>query len=218
MLLALIAFAAAPVGAQQQRTVAAPQFQRLINGNRRYVNDRSRHPSQRPTAGPQYPFAAILSCSDARVPPEILFDQGVNDLFVVRVAGNTVDNPASAKRAVVDSVQLQSLAYAVQTMGVKLIVVLGHERCGAVMGAIQKCGESSIGPMFQNICPAVTKVAGNSSIQPGGRVMPTVEGNVRDQINVLKQMEPFKKLVDSKELRIVGGIYLGTGGVRFIVR
>jgi carbonic anhydrase len=219
MLLALIAFAAAPLCAQQQSKVGAPQFQRLINGNRRYVSDHSQRPAQRPTAGKQKPFAAILSCSDARVPPEILFDQGVNDLFVVRVAGNTADDPAASNRSVIDSVQLQSLDYAVESLGVRLIVVLGHEGCGAVMGAIQKCGQSSIGPMFQNICPAVTQVAHDSSIQPGDRALPAVEGNVREQINVLKQMDPFRKLVDSNELRIVGGVYYGgTGEVKFIAQ
>jgi carbonic anhydrase len=214
--LALIACLAAPVSAQTPNTVAAAQLQRLQNGNRRYVNGRSRHPNQRPTAGPQYPFAAILSCSDARVAPEILFDQGVNDLFVVRVAGNTVDDPASAQRAVIDSVQLQSLAYAVQSLKVKLIVVLGHDQCGAVKGALQKCGQSSIGPMFQNICPAVNQVVAASNIKPDARLMPTVTGNVREQVKVLKEMAPFKEMVDHNQLRIVGAIYLGNGKVNIL--
>lgn len=216
LMLALIACLPVTVGAQSSNTVAAAQLQRLQNGNRRYVNDRSRHPNQRPTAGPQYPFAAILSCSDARVAPEILFDQGVNDLFVVRVAGNTVDDPAAAHRAVIDSVQLQSLAYAVQSLKVKLIVVLGHDQCGAVNGALQKCGQPDIGPMFQNICPAVSQVLANSSIKPDQRLMPAVNGNVQEQVKVLKETAPFKEMVDHNELRVVGGVYFGNGQVKII--
>ncbi len=214
--LALIACLAAPVSAQIPNTVAAAQLQRLQNGNRRYVSDRSRHSNQRPTAGAQHPFAAIVSCSDARVVPEILFDQGVNDLFVVRVAGNTVDDPAATHPAVIDSIQLQSLAYAVQSLKVNLIVVLGHDQCGAVKGALQKCGQSSIGPMFHNICPAVDQVVAASNIKPDERLMPTVTGNVQEQVKLLKEMAPFKEMVDHNQLRIVGAIYFGNGKVNII--
>jgi carbonic anhydrase len=214
--LALIACLAAPVSAETS-TVGATQLQRLQNGNRRYVNNRSRNPNDRPNGGTQYPFAAILSCSDARVPPEILFDQGVNDLFVVRVAGNTVDDPASAHRAVIDSVQLQSLAFAVRSLNVKLIVVLGHDQCGAVKGALQKCGQPDIGPMFQNICPAARAVAGSSK-EPDQQLKAAIGANVQDQVNVLKSTPPFAAMVKDGQLRIVGGFTdIKTGRVSILV-
>lgn len=216
-MLMLVACVAAPARAQDGSTVAAVQLQKLLNGNRRYVNNRARHVNQRPNGGPQYPFAAILSCSDARVPPEILFDQGVNELFLVRVAGNTADDPAAAHPAVIDSVQLQSLDYAVQVLKVKLIVVLGHDQCGAVKGALEKCGQPSIGPMFQNICPAVRKVAASSK-EPGGQLKAAIEANVQDQVNLLKATPPFAEMVGNKQLRIVGAFSdINNGRVTLVV-
>jgi carbonic anhydrase len=208
----LIVCAAVAAAAQGRQTTAAAQLQRLLDGNQRYVNGHPRHPGQRPTGATQTPFAAILSCADARVPPEIVFDQGVNDLFVVRVAGNTADDPAAAHPAVTDTVQLQSLAYAVQTLKVKLIVVMGHEHCGAVGGALQKCGQSAIGPMFQNICPAVNQVA-SSKAESGDRLASAIQANVDDQVKLLKATSPFKEMVDSNQLRIVGAVYAFDGKV-----
>lgn len=209
--LVMVTCVAAPVWAQTPNTVAAVQLQKLLNGNRRYVDNRARHVSQRPNGGPQYPFAAILSCSDARVPPEILFDQGVNDLFVVRVAGNTADDPASAHPAVIDSVQLQSLAYAVQALDVKLIVVMGHDQCGAVKGALQKCGQPDIGPMFQNICPALHGIA-------HGELKAAIAANVKDQVKVLKSTPPFAEMVKNNKLRVVGAFNdIGSGRVSILV-
>ena len=102
----------------------------LIEGNRRFVADTNTVPQLgqdrrvKLTAG-QHPFAVIVSCSDSRVPPEIIFNQGLGDLFVVRVAGN-----------VLDSLELGSVEYAVEHLGTKLIVVLGHEKCGAVKATV----------------------------------------------------------------------------------
>lgn len=98
----------------------------LVEGNRRYQAQRLTHPHQNAArraalAAGQHPFAAVLSCADSRVPPEIVFDQGLGDLFVVRVAGN-----------ITDDVVLGSLEYAVEHLHVPLVVVLGHYKCGAV--------------------------------------------------------------------------------------
>jgi carbonic anhydrase len=103
---------------------------RLMNGNKLYVAGEPRHPHQTlerrvEVANGQKPFAAILGCSDSRVPPEILFDQGLGDLFVIRVAGNVVD----------DAVQ-GSIEYAVEELAVPLVMVLGQGRCGAVKAAV----------------------------------------------------------------------------------
>jgi carbonic anhydrase len=211
----MVGFSAAAAHAQTGSTVAATQLQRLLNGNRRYYTDRARRPNDRPTGGAQYPFVALVSCSDARVPPEILFDQGVNNLFVVRVAGNTVDDPAVAHPALIDTVQLQSLDFAVAALGVKLIVVLGHEQCGAVRGAIAKCGQPQIGPMFQNICPAVNDTASRSG--PDARLESTIVANVRRQVTLLRSTPPFAGLVRSNQLRIVGALNNITTGVATVV-
>jgi carbonic anhydrase len=198
--------------AQTNSRVAATQLQKLLNGNRRYFGNRTRHVNQRPNGGPQYPFAAIVSCSDARVPPEILFDQGVNDLFVVRVAGNTVGDPAAAHPAVIDTVQLQSLAFAVQALQVRLILVLGHDQCGAVKGALSQCGQPSIGPMFQNICPAVSSVKESKQQLPDA-----IAANVRNQVKLLQATPPFAEMVTNNQLRIVGGVNnIATGRVTLL--
>ena len=131
---------------------------------------------------------------------------------MVRVAGNTVGDPASQRTAVTNTIQLQSLGYTVNSLGVKLIVVLGHVECGAVKGALDQCDQSSIGPLFQNICPAVRRTKASSIKNPKEWLMPTMAGNIQDQVNLLKATPPFAEMVKNKELRIVGGFYdLGIG-------
>ena len=124
---------------------AAEAARRLAEGNARFVAGRPQHPRQdaahrRDLSTGQRPFAAILGCADSRVPPEILFDQGVGDLFTLRVAGN-----------VVDAAMLGSLEYAVAHLGTPLIVVLAHARCGAVGAALEG------GPAAGHL-PAITDV------------------------------------------------------------
>src|SRR5688572_16994 len=108
---------------------------RLVYGNRRFVNGETQHPNQSAEhrlalAKGQAPFAVVVACSDSRVCPEIVFDQGLGDLFVIRVAGNTIGN-----------VELGSIEYAVEHLHAKLVIVVGHEKCGAV-GAAVKGGET----------------------------------------------------------------------------
>ena len=102
----------------------------LIDGNNRFISEQYAarnlgQPRRTELAKGQYPFAVIIACSDSRVPPELLFDQGLGNLFVVRVAGN-----------VLDSIELGSVEYAVEHLGAKLVVVLGHEKCGAVKATV----------------------------------------------------------------------------------
>jgi len=129
----------------------AHALQLLLEGNQRYVTDRATHPRQRPSDAPQHPLAVILSCSDSRVPPGIFFDQGVGDLFIVRVAGNTYDRLA-----------LQSIDYAVNHLGSTLIIVIGHDQCGAVGAAVKAYPDPSGGPMLTNIYAAVREARGQA--------------------------------------------------------
>lgn len=125
-------------------------MQKLIDGNKRYVEGKFIHPNQSAErrmelSKDQNPFAVILSCSDSRVPPEIIFDQGIGDLFIIRVAGNIISNEV-----------LGSIEYAVEHLDVGLVVVLGHERCGVVSAAVAG-GEvhKHISSLVEAILPAV---------------------------------------------------------------
>ena len=140
---------------------AAEALQKLQDGNTRFVQSKVRHPHQSRehridlTAG-QQPFAVILGCADSRIPPEIIFDQGIGDLFVIRVAGN-----------ILDDVVLGSIEYAVDHLGVQLIVVLGHENCGAVTATVQG-GEAHghIPALLEAIQPAVDEAQAQ-----GGKIL-----------------------------------------------
>jgi len=139
-------------------------LQRLKDGNARYAAGRAQHPDQdtgrrASLVGGQHPFATILACADSRVGPELIFDQGLGDLFVIRVAG-----------AVVDDVVLGSIEYSVIPLGAPLVMVLGHERCGAVTAAVaaaagkteKEDAESKIGALAGLIVPAVRAVPANA--------------------------------------------------------
>jgi len=129
---------------------AAPGIARLLAGNERFVAERTTHPHQdearrQAIASAQSPFAVVVSCSDSRVPPELVFDQGLGDVFVVRTAGQ-----------VVDSVALGSIEFAVANLGARSILVLGHERCGAVQAALEHATvPGSIGSILAAIRPNV---------------------------------------------------------------
>jgi carbonic anhydrase len=134
---------------------AAAALERLVSGNRRFATGRPEHPHQTAArraelVSGQQPFAAVLGCADARVPPEIVFDQGLGDLFVIRVAGN-----------IADEVTLASIAYAVHHLSVPLLIVLGHARCGAVAATLD--GAAFDGPLARiasAIQPAVEATDG----------------------------------------------------------
>lgn len=128
----------------------------LIEGNRRFAAGQPEHPRQdarrrgEVLARGQYPFAAIVACADSRVPPEIVFDQGLGDLFVVRSAGNLVDELA-----------LASLEYAVEHLGVALIVVLGHSRCGAVKASAGPgASHGRLAAIVSAIAPSIERTRG----------------------------------------------------------
>jgi len=183
---------------------------RLKEGNSRYTSGNLQHPGQTAEqrtelAKTQHPFAAIVSCSDSRVPPEIVFDQGLGDLFVVRVAGNVINEEG-----------LGSIEYTVDHLGTRLILVLGHQRCGAVDAAKQTIAAKGKAPghiqsLVTAIKPAVEATAKDD-------LDTTIKANVRNVVQTLRSSTPILKAeVDSGKIQVVGGYYsLDTGAVTFL--
>jgi carbonic anhydrase len=185
-------------------------LKRLMDGNQRFVRQKGKHPDQskariKEVSRSQHPFATLLCCADSRVPPEILFDEGIGDLFDIRVAGNIVTNEV-----------LGSIEYAVDILNTPLIMVLGHERCGAVTAAVQ--GErlpGHISSFVKAIKPVISKTKGESL---DDAVDKAVIANVQYQVKKLKQNSKIisQRLLEGK-LKIVGGRYdLDTGEVGLI--
>jgi carbonic anhydrase len=190
-------------------------FKLLLSGNGRFSSHTAIRPNQCPWGIGQTPYAAILSCADARVPPEILFDTGVNELFIVRVAGNTVGAPTLTDAA--ESIMSQSLAFGVQVLGAKIIVVLGHTSCGAVNGSLEPCdaGQGAGGPMLQNICPAAAATEGITDLDK--RRAATVTENVILTVKLISRTPPFSGEIRKGRLAVVGGVYdIGTGKVTYV--
>jgi carbonic anhydrase len=181
----------------------------LLSGNRRYAAARLEHPRQSRErraciTGCQTPIAAVLGCADSRVPPEVVFDQGLGDLFVVRVAGN-----------VLDPVVVESLEYAAHHLDVPLILVLGHSSCGAVT-AVASCRGDGGRPsrLSEFIMPAVSQ----AQEQEGEIVENACRGNIRRISDELAtESITLAMLVDDGELDIVPAYYdLSTGAVELL--
>jgi len=183
-------------------TTPEEALQKLLEGNRRFAAGKSLASHRdidrvREVAKEQKPFAAFLGCADSRVPIEIVFDQGFGDLFVTRIAGN-----------VASSENIGSLEFGTQILGAKVLYVLGHTECGAV-NATMKGTEvpGQISGLFQHIRPAVKAAKGDLN--------KAILENVRNQAILLAEASPvIAKMVQRKELIVVGGIYdLATGAV-----
>lgn len=186
------------------QTDPAKALDSLKAGNARFVNGKYKpvdHNTDRTRlAEGQQPYAIILSCSDSRVPPEIVFDESLGNLFVVRVAGN-----------VTDPVVLGSIEYAAEHLGAKLLVVLGHESCGAVTAAASGGHlPPNIEAITHKITPAV-KVAKKENSS-------AIDVNVYEQVkNVLTESEILKEMVQKKSFAIAGGVYkLSSGEIRWL--
>ena len=184
----------------------------LINGNQRFTQSkmevRNYENQRKDTVGGQFPKAVILSCIDSRVPIETIFDQGIGDIFVARVAGNFENTDI-----------LGSLEYSCKAAGSKLVLVLGHESCGAVKSAIDGVELGNITSMLGNILPAVKKtadqVAGEANSSNSEFVAKTVENNVAMTIERIREKSPIlREMENNAEINIVGGVYhLSTGKV-----
>jgi carbonic anhydrase len=201
--------AADPGVTQAQNTLTPDEaLAQLMEGNQRFVARKRLSPHQNiarmtEVATGQAPFAAILSCADSRVVPEIAFDQGIGDLFVVRVAGNIAVTEDTA-----------SEEYAIAILGTPLLMVLGHERCGAVAAAV-KGGElpGVLGSLVLAIQPAVKASEG----EPGDRLTNAVKSNVRLQVQRLQTSPVIASAVQAGKLKVVGAFYdLDTGAINLV--
>jgi len=202
--------AADPAHSNQPSVPPAEAISKLKEGNGRYTSGNLQHPGQtteRRTelAKTQHPFAGIVSCSDSRVPPEIVFDQGLGDLFIVRVAGNVINDEG-----------LGSIEYTVDHLGTRLILVLGHQSCGAVDAARETIAAKGKAPghiqsLVTAIKPAVEATAKDD-------LETTIKANVKNVVKALRSSTPILKAkVDSGEIQVIGGYYsLDTGAVTFL--
>jgi carbonic anhydrase len=161
------------------------------------------------TAKGQFPFAAIVSCLDSRIPPAIVFDRGIGDLFVARVAGNFVNDDI-----------LGSLEFSTKLAGAKLIVVMGHSECGAIKGACDSAQLGLLSATLANINPAVTAVKGNYAPRSSANaefVQAVADMNVQLTMQKLRDRSVvLREMIDKGEIALVGAMYdVSTGKVMF---
>ncbi len=192
---------------------AGEVLKRLLEGNQRFMKGEAASPRRgpddfRPLAEGQRPIAVIVGCSDSRVPPELLFDQGVGDLFVIRVAGNVVKGAGAPVKG--------SIEYGVAELGASLVMVLGHSECGAVKAAIKHLEDKdalpgAIEPLVNSIRPAVVKARS----MPGNLLDNALRANVAIGVDLLRDLQPIvAPAVKRGQVKVVGAIYdLRTGSV-----
>ena len=211
--IALAACAPAQVNVESPVANSDEALQRLLEGNQRYVANKSTDLNESQSrrvevAKGQSPFATIFSCVDSRVPPELIFDRGLGDLFVIRTAGQVIDNAV-----------LGSLEFGVAELKIPLLMVLGHEKCGAVKAAVEAVennatAEAEINWLVDGIRPAVEA----AKTQSGDLLDNAVKANVSLTVERLKGSSILSEAVEIGEVKIVGARYdLDTGVVEVIV-
>ena len=195
---------------ERKEASSAEAIRDLKEGNARFVSGQLQHPRQNPErraelSRDQDPIAVILGCADSRTSPEVVFDQGLGDLFVVREAGNVVGDHS-----------LGSIEYGVEHLHTALVVVMGHKRCGAVAAAratlaAKSHAEGHIDSIVAGMRPAVEATAGQDAEA-------TCKAHVRNVVQALRTSEPLlRHLVDGGHVKIVGAYYdLETGAVKFL--
>lgn len=200
----------ASVSASSTNSFVSAEYalQMLIDGNKRFLLEEY-SPHQKGQArrseltNGQHPFAVIVSCSDSRVPPELLFDQGLGNLFVIRVAGN-----------VLDSIELGSVEYAVEHLGTKLIVILGHENCGAVKAALDD-GEHPLPPHIKAITTKLQPAVAAAKAANTANIYETAaDTNIVNMAAIVKA-DPVISRIDG--IKVVGAkYYLASGKIEFL--
>ena len=193
-------------------------LKKLLEGNERFVAGKDtaaaaqRSPERREKlAEGQNPFAVIVTCADSRVAPELLFDQGLGDLFIIRIAGNVVSGTGAVVKG--------SIEYAVAVLGSPLVMVLGHSKCGAVEAALKyiadgKPAPGAIGELVRIIKPAAASVKD----KPGDKLDNAINANVLQGVKLLKSLEPIMApAVKDGKVKVVGATYdLRTGKVKML--
>lgn len=188
--------------AYQEKLTPREAFQRLKEGNARFVKGGKLCPNRTEdrravTASVQKPFAIVLGCSDSRVPPELAFDQGIGDIFVVRVAGN-----------VVGATELDSVEYSALVNDSSIVLVLGHGNCGAVQAVLAN-NTKDIQSVADLIKPAMKE--GNKDLDTA------ILANIQHSVKLVKESEPIRNLMNQGKLAVIGGFYdLKSGQVKFL--
>jgi carbonic anhydrase len=188
-------------------------LKQLMDGNARYIVARQQYPHQsierrHTVAQGQHPVAIVVCCSDSRVPPELAFDQGLGDLFVVREAGNLLDDHA-----------IGSVEYGLEELHIPLVMVLGHERCGAVKATLDLSYAGSEAPgHIQSLVKAIQPAVDQARSQGGDVLDTAVIANVGNVVGQLNNSEPIiHELVHGEKIKIVGARYdLDTGEVTVV--
>lgn len=202
-----------PTRTQEAQAIMSPQeaIEKLRAGNARFVSGKTRtrnlQSEVRATSGAQYPFAVILSCLDSRQPVELIFDQGIGDVFNARVAGNVLNDDI-----------IGSMEFACKVSGAKLILVLGHSNCGAVKGAIDNVALGQLTGLLDKIKPAEAQVPNN--VQPrtsknNDFVQETADANVRLVMQQIRERSSIlREMLNTGAIALEGGMYnLATGEV-----
>ncbi len=215
VLVASAAAAAADRTAGNDTAVDAVQaLKRLEDGNARFVAGKPQHPHEtldwrRTLEGAQHPFAVVLGCSDSRVAPELVFDQGFGDLFVVRVAGNVVETDVAA-----------SIEYAIDHLDTQLIVVMGHSLCGAVTATVDHLSNPDGEPaevvsLLYRIEPAILGIPADVPRQE--RIERAVQRNVERAVRRLSRVPDLRRSINAGKIKILGAVYdMHTGKVAFL--
>ena len=181
----------------------------LLNGNKRFLENnflnRDYSSQVNDTSSGQYPFAAVLSCIDSRVPVELIFDQGIGDVFSARVAGNIVNED-----------MLGSIEYACKVAGSKLILVLGHSKCGAVTAACKNVELGNITALLSKIKPAVESCSGIEFDDDG--IEQVIVENVKKSIDYIRKDSPLLlEMETNNEIKIAGAVYdVSSGHVKLL--
>lgn len=213
-LLSFIMFLALISTPQEAKVKIMEEFQKtpetalklLLEGNKRFVEDKlacpDRHQERRAaTVAAQRPFAIVLGCSDSRVPPELIFDLGIGDVFVVRVAGN-----------IAADTELDSILYSALFNNSSIIVVLGHENCGAVTAVLAN-NTIDIEAIAKHIEPAIQK----AKDMPGDPLVNAIRLNVAESVRRIKSSSPIAKLIQEGKIAVVGAYYhLKSGKVELL--
>ncbi len=210
-LLCLLVFSSA-LFAQEHQSQQLNPLQKLIDGNNRFVIGKSIHPDEslsrvQEIKSAQHPFAIVVSCSDSRVSPEIVFDQGLGDIFSIRTAGN-----------VIGDLELGSIEYAVEHLHCNLIVVLGHDNCGAITAFLEDSGEKHEDHISKILEYLRDEMEEKEVLAKDKHNVPlAVDANIKHGVHLLEHSKPIlEESVEHNHLKIVGALYnLSTGKVTF---